>query len=53
MSETMTASPLTHDRDRLENRLKEIPTDAGVYFMRDKTGDILYIGKAKKLRTRV
>ena len=53
MLETITANPLTHDRDRLESRLKEIPTDPGVYFMRDKTGDILYIGKAKKLRTRV
>ncbi|MGL5033435.1 MAG: excinuclease ABC subunit UvrC, partial [Microcystaceae cyanobacterium] len=37
----------------LEPRLQEIPTDPGVYFMRDRSGDILYIGKAKKLRTRV
>ncbi len=53
MPETILLLPLTQDSDRLESRLKEIPTDAGVYFMRDKTGDILYIGKAKKLRTRV
>jgi excinuclease ABC subunit C len=37
----------------LTTRLKAIPQDPGVYFMRDRQGDILYIGKAKRLRTRV
>lgn len=53
MPETLFSCSLIQDPDRLESRLKEIPTDPGVYFMRDKTGDILYIGKAKKLRNRV
>ncbi|MEB3309089.1 MAG: excinuclease ABC subunit UvrC [Snowella sp.] len=53
MLETVFSCPLVQDPDRLESRLKEIPNDPGVYFMRDKTGDILYIGKAKKLRNRV
>ncbi len=53
MPETVFSCLLVQDPDRLESRLKEIPTDPGVYFMRDKTGDILYIGKAKKLRNRV
>lgn len=45
--------PLIKDSEKLENRLKEIPLEPGVYFMRDKNGDILYIGKSKKLRSRV
>ncbi|MGY6529991.1 MAG: excinuclease ABC subunit UvrC [Cyanobacterium sp.] len=34
-------------------KMKDLPSDAGVYFMRDRTGEILYIGKAKNLRKRV
>jgi len=34
-------------------KLKDLPSDAGVYFMHDRTGEILYIGKAKNLRKRV
>ena len=32
---------------------KEIPVQPGVYFFQDGEGNILYIGKAKKLRSRV
>ncbi|WP_416676315.1 excinuclease ABC subunit UvrC [Egbenema bharatensis] len=53
----MTTSPkaltLVKDPDRLEARLKEIPPEPGVYFMRDTADNILYIGKSKKLRARV
>lgn len=45
--------PLHKDPDRLEARLKEIPPTPGVYFMRDANDTILYIGKSKKLRSRV
>jgi excinuclease ABC subunit C len=37
----------------LERRLQEIPPEPGVYFMRDANDRILYIGKSKKLRSRV
>ncbi len=37
----------------IEQRLQEIPSEPGVYFMRDGTDRILYIGKSKKLRSRV
>ena len=37
----------------IERRLQEIPPEPGVYFMRDATDRILYIGKSKKLRSRV
>jgi excinuclease ABC subunit C len=45
--------PLVKDPERLENRLAEIPPEPGVYFMRDSTDSIIYIGKSKKLRSRV
>ena len=37
----------------LWQKAKMLPLLPGVYIIRDKTGDIIYIGKAKKLRTRV
>ncbi len=45
--------PLLKDPERLESRLKEIPPEPGVYFMKDVSDRILYIGKSKKLRARV
>ena len=45
--------PLAKDRERLENRLKEIPQEPGVYIMRDGSDNRIYIGKSKKLRSRV
>ncbi|MGB3192696.1 MAG: excinuclease ABC subunit UvrC [Limnoraphis sp.] len=46
-------STLIKDPERLETRLTEIPSVPGVYLMRDHTDNILYIGKSKKLRSRV
>jgi len=37
--------------DRTE--LARFPTDPGVYLMKDKKGRILYVGKAKNIRSRV
>jgi excinuclease ABC subunit C len=51
--ETSTPKSLLKDPERLEYRLKEIPPEPGVYFMRDASDNILYIGKSKKLRSRV
>ncbi len=53
MSALNETKPLLKQLDRLEARLKEIPAEPGVYFMRASNGDILYIGKSKKLRSRV
>ncbi|MGB7559302.1 MAG: excinuclease ABC subunit UvrC [Nitrososphaeraceae archaeon] len=33
--------------------VKDIPADPGVYLMKDNTGNIIYIGKAKNLKKRV
>ncbi|MBD2502529.1 excinuclease ABC subunit UvrC [Anabaena azotica] len=45
--------PLVKEPERLEARLKEIPPEPGVYFMRDGSDRIIYIGKSRKLRSRV
>lgn len=45
--------PLVKNPDRLENLLKEIPQTPGVYLMKDESDRLLYIGKSKKLRSRV
>lgn len=38
---------------KLEEKLKELPKTPGVYFHKDKTGEIIYVGKAANLRNRV
>jgi len=38
---------------QLEEKLKQLPNDAGVYQYFDKDGRLLYIGKAKVLKNRV
>ncbi|HEX2202268.1 MAG TPA: excinuclease ABC subunit UvrC [Longimicrobium sp.] len=37
----------------LQDKLKHLPTRPGVYLMKDAAGEILYVGKAKSLRSRV
>ena len=37
----------------LAEKLNEIPVSAGVYLYKDSAGKIIYIGKAKRLRSRV
>jgi excinuclease ABC subunit C len=39
--------------ENLETLLGNLPLDSGVYFMKDKEGNIIYIGKAKSLKKRV
>ena len=37
----------------LEAKLKTLPKDPGVYFHKDESGEIIYVGKAAVLRNRV
>lgn len=37
----------------IEDKLKLLPTDPGVYVMLDKNGQIIYVGKAKNIKNRV
>ncbi len=40
-------------RTRLAEQRKALPTGPGVYLFRDATGRVIYVGKAKNLRSRV
>jgi excinuclease ABC subunit C len=40
-------------REKLKLKLNDLPKEPGVYFHKDKTGDIIYVGKAAVLRNRV
>ncbi len=37
----------------IEENLKSLPMQPGVYLMKDMYGNIIYVGKAIKLRNRV
>lgn len=39
--------------DQLKERVKEYPTQSGVYLMKNNLDKIIYVGKAKNLRNRV
>ena len=39
--------------DHLDELLARLPTDPGVYVMKDAAGKVIYVGKAKNLRARV
>jgi excinuclease ABC subunit C len=39
--------------NHVEEQLKQLPAKPGVYLFRDDRGQVLYIGKAKSLRSRV
>ena len=41
------------DVSPVEDRLSRIPAEPGVYLLRDKSGKVVYVGKAKSLRSRV
>ncbi len=45
--------PLIKNPERLETRLGEIPPLPGVYLLRDGSDRLIYIGKSRKLRSRV
>lgn len=38
---------------KLEQKLKDLPKEPGVYFHKDASGEIIYVGKAAVLRNRV
>jgi len=40
-------------REELKGKANDLPLVPGVYLMMDKTGRVIYVGKAKKLKNRV
>ena len=41
------------DLDTLKEKASSLPFLPGVYIMKDRTGEVIYVGKAKKLKNRV
>ncbi|MDD4658943.1 MAG: GIY-YIG nuclease family protein, partial [Eubacteriales bacterium] len=37
----------------LVEKVKQLPSESGVYIFKDVAGEIIYVGKAKNLRSRV
>ena len=44
---------MTVTREELREKANDLPLTPGVYLMMDKTGTVIYVGKAKKLKNRV
>ena len=40
-------------REQLKERVRKLPMQPGVYMHKDKTGKVIYVGKAKLLKNRV
>ena len=44
---------MTRLSEPLLERISHLPESPGVYLWRDASGTVLYVGKAKRLRSRV
>ena len=40
-------------KEELKARVLSLPREPGVYIMKNKDGDVIYVGKAKALKNRV
>ncbi|MGH7533616.1 MAG: GIY-YIG nuclease family protein, partial [Gemmatimonadales bacterium] len=44
---------MTNPADALQRKLDTLPDGPGVYLWKDAAGQVIYVGKAKRLRSRV
>jgi excinuclease ABC subunit C len=44
---------LAHNRMDLQQKIRTLPTQPGVYLYKNAEGEVIYVGKAKNLRARV
>lgn len=40
-------------KEKIKQKLSVLPTESGCYLMKDRQGQVIYVGKAKRLRNRV
>ncbi len=40
-------------KQRIKNKLNVVPMEPGCYLMKDRNDQVIYVGKAKKLRNRL
>jgi excinuclease ABC subunit C len=52
-ADTAAAPDAAASDDEIARKLDQVPAEPGVYLLRDKGGKVLYVGKAKSLRSRV
>lgn len=52
-SDTSPGASLQAGAPNIRQRLSEYPTTPGVYLMKDKDGEVVYVGKAANLRARL
>src|SRR5688572_24277923 len=52
MAEPISLPVTEPDRLRPADKVKTFPTTPGVYLMKDDRGEVIYVGKAKNLRSR-
>ena len=45
--------PMQNEKHELGKVIRALPQTAGVYLMKDRLGQVIYVGKAKNLKRRV
>ena len=40
-------------KEEIKNKLSVVPMEPGCYLMKDRNDQVIYVGKAKKLRNRL
>ena len=45
--------PMQKNRPELAKFIRSLPQTSGVYLMKDRLGQVIYVGKAKNLKRRV
>ncbi len=53
MEKQVTIQVAESDKDQIRRKLESLPPSPGVYQFKDKSGSLLYIGKAQSIRNRV
>ena len=44
---------LSDYKEKIKNKLSVVPFEPGIYLMKDRNDQVIYVGKAKRLRNRL